>query len=142
MPENAALELQALKDKLREQAEAHALELQALRDQHSLELQALRDQHSLELQALRDQHSLELQALKDQLREQAEAHSLELQRIRDEGIPYGPWQQRECPICYEFLCNKSRCFLRCRHFFHYDCLDSWARSTVGVGLCPVCRVAY
>ncbi|TVU04376.1 hypothetical protein EJB05_50057, partial [Eragrostis curvula] len=57
-------------------------------------------------------------------------------------LPYFPYaaasETAECVICLEPLLPGQLCseVPACRHVFHRDCLDAWAKSK---GTCPLCR---
>ncbi|GJN29101.1 hypothetical protein PR202_gb17294 [Eleusine coracana subsp. coracana] len=62
-----------------------------------------------------------------------------------EVLPYFPYAQEQgresetlCAICVDPLRQGQHCseVPACRHAFHRDCLDVWARTK---GTCPLCR---
>lgn len=42
----------------------------------------------------------------------------------------------ECIICYEHLTSDNLRILKCKHYFHKDCIDTWFISN---NMCPLCR---
>jgi TPR repeat protein len=44
----------------------------------------------------------------------------------------------ECPICFEFLSEGTRCTLPCDHNFHFECVEGLRKHGVHQA-CPLCR---
>lgn len=44
-----------------------------------------------------------------------------------------------CPVCTEQINKKSRqsAYLKCGHWFHYDCIEEWLQNK---DKCPLCRI--
>ena len=42
----------------------------------------------------------------------------------------------ECSICFEEIKDKDLKSLKCGHFFHKNCIDSWLKINP---ICPYCR---
>jgi len=43
----------------------------------------------------------------------------------------------KCAVCLsEYICGEKLKHLKCKHFFHSDCIDPWLKTSTR---CPICR---
>tara|TARA_B100000886_G_scaffold324981_1_gene270137 strand:- start:1635 stop:2198 length:564 start_codon:yes stop_codon:yes gene_type:complete len=54
-------------------------------------------------------------------------------KINSEDEEYSP---EECSICFEEISNNDLKTLKCGHYFHKNCIDSWLKINP---ICPYCR---